>query len=67
MMDSNPDNKIFLSFDDVKEKIGMSRTSIDRWEQAGIFPKRVHLGVKKIAWHKDEIDKWINDKMASKK
>jgi len=67
MMESTADDRVFLSFDEVKAKIGMSRTSIDRWEVAGLFPKRIHIGVKKIAWHKDEIDQWINDKLANKK
>ena len=55
--------KLMLSFDDIRQRFGISRTSIDRWEKAGTFPKRVRLGVKKIGWHKEQIEEWLNKKI----
>lgn len=59
-------DKLILSVDDIRQRFGISRTSIDRWEKAGIFPKRVRLGVKKIGWYKEQIEEWLNKKIEEK-
>jgi prophage regulatory protein len=40
----------------VIEKVGLSRSTIDRQEAANQFPKRVPLGENSIGWFEDEID-----------
>jgi prophage regulatory protein len=65
MMTSELENRVILSFDEVRELFGVSRTSVDRWEKAGTFPKRIYLGIKKIGWRKEDIQQWINEKIAS--
>lgn len=35
----------FLSMKQVCAMVGVSRTSVDRWEEAGHFPKRKTLGI----------------------
>jgi predicted DNA-binding transcriptional regulator AlpA len=31
-------------------------TTIDRWERAGVFPKRIVLGPNTVGWYEDELD-----------
>jgi predicted DNA-binding transcriptional regulator AlpA len=37
----------------------ISRSSIDRWERAGNFPKRIQLGRGSVGWRVNEIKKWL--------
>ncbi len=48
----------FLSKKQVSEKIGLSRTEVDRKEAAGKFPKRVHVGFR-VFWVESEVDGWM--------
>lgn len=46
----------------IKEMIGgVSRSTLDRWEKAGNFPKRIHLGKNAIAWRVKDIEKWLKE------
>jgi prophage regulatory protein len=52
-----------LRFEEVKDLIGgVSRSTIDRWEKAGKFPKRLHLGENVVAWAAEDIYKWLREK-----
>jgi prophage regulatory protein len=55
----------FLGFADLKAMKGIrwSRMHIDRLERAGLFPKRIHLGPKTVAWAEDEIDAFAREKL----
>ena len=48
----------FLSKRQVSQKIGLSRTEIDRKEAAGKFPKRVQVGFR-VFWVEEEVDRWM--------
>ena len=48
----------FLSKKQVSEKIGLSRTEIDRKEAAGKFPKRVQVGFR-VFWVDQEVESWM--------
>ncbi len=48
----------FLSKKAVSDKIGLSRTEIDRKEAAGKFPKRVQVGFR-VFWVEEEVDGWM--------
>ena len=39
--------------------LGLSRTSLWRFERDEDFPKRVQLGVRSIGWKLSEINAWI--------
>jgi prophage regulatory protein len=39
---------------------------IARLEAAGQFPKRVQLGACRVAWVADEIDTWIEERIANR-
>lgn len=51
-----------LRIEEVKDKTGLSRTTIWRREREGDFPQRVKLGESAVAWREDEIEDWIEDR-----
>lgn len=44
----------------VRERVGLSDSTIDRKERTGEFPTRVKLGSNSIGWYADEIDDYLN-------
>lgn len=48
----------FLSKKQVSQKIGLSRTEIDRKEAVGKFPKRVQIGFR-VFWVEEEVERWM--------
>src|SRR5712691_8982350 len=55
----------FLSKRKVSEKIGLSRTEIDRKEAAGKFPTRVQVGFR-VFWVESEVDGWMEALIAKR-
>ncbi|EOW0250685.1 TPA: AlpA family phage regulatory protein [Klebsiella pneumoniae] len=40
----------------------LSRVTIWRYEVSGMFPARVQLGPKRVAWHKAEVEAWMKSR-----
>jgi len=40
---------------------------IARLEAAGLFPQRVQLGACRVAWVADEVQAWIDERVAQRK
>jgi len=55
----------FLSKREVSQKIGLSRTEIDRKEVAGKFPKRVRVGCR-VFWVESEVEGWMERLIAKR-
>jgi prophage regulatory protein len=47
---------------EVIAKTGVSRSTIDRQEAAGQFPKRIQLGENSVGWFEDEIDQHLESR-----
>jgi len=47
----------------VRERTGLSRSSIYARVQDGSFPPPVQLGARAVAWASDSIDHWIADRV----
>lgn len=45
----------------VKEKVGLSRSTIWRLERAGKFPKHFNIGPNSIGWLESEVDAFIRE------
>jgi prophage regulatory protein len=50
----------YLRMQDILEITGVSRTTIDRWEAEGRFPRRRKLGGRAIGWLESEVLEWVN-------
>jgi prophage regulatory protein len=49
----------FMRFKELRQRVGLSRTSIWRLERKGQFPPRRHLSENAVAWVEDEVDQWV--------
>lgn len=47
----------------VKDKTGLSRSSIYLRMSKGEFPKSISLGDRAIGWLEEDINQWIEDKI----
>jgi prophage regulatory protein len=60
-MSQNPTS--FLRLPQVKQRTGLSRSSIYAKIALGEFPAPVNLGARAVAWIDAEIDQWISDRV----
>jgi len=49
----------------VKQRVGLSRSSIYAKIAVGEFPAPVNLGLRAVAWVDSEVDQWIADRIAA--
>ena len=54
--------KLILS-DDIIKIIPYSQNHIRRLEAQGDFPKRIRIGANRVAWLRDEVEKWIEERV----
>jgi prophage regulatory protein len=52
-----------LRFPAVRERTGLSRTTIWRLERHGEFPKHRRISANTVAWVEDEVMSWIRSKI----
>jgi prophage regulatory protein len=48
-----------LRIHEVEDRVGVTRSTIARWEKAGKFPARRQLGRGAIGWLETEINEWL--------
>jgi prophage regulatory protein len=49
------------------KKNGGGRTTIWRWEQAGIFPRRRKLSGRSVGWLLSEVEEWMRTRPHAEK
>lgn len=52
--------------DEIARRIPYSQNQLRRLEAQGDFPKRVRIGANRVAWVREEIDQWIEARMAAR-
>jgi prophage regulatory protein len=58
---------IFVNRNDLRALgIRQSNSTLDRWEKAGRFPKRAHLGGTSLAWVRSEVMAWCEERIAER-
>jgi prophage regulatory protein len=55
----------FLRFEAVRERTGLSRTTIWRLERKGIFPAHRQISPNAVAWREDEVEAWMLSRIKS--
>jgi predicted DNA-binding transcriptional regulator AlpA len=55
----------FISKKQVCQKIALSRASLDRYENAGKFPKRIPYGFR-VVWDEAEVEDWMTARKADR-
>lgn len=43
--------------------LGISKSTIWRFEKAGDFPKKINIGIKSVGYLEEDINKWINERV----
>ncbi len=56
-------NTRILRLPEVKQRIGLCRSSIYERIKAGNFPKNIRLGARSVGWLESEIESWIADRI----
>lgn len=51
-----------LRFNDLKKLFKVSRSSLDRWEKTGDFPKRFSLGKNSVGWNSKAVQEWLSQR-----
>ena len=56
----------FIRSAELKQRTGLSKTTIWRKTREGTFPKAVSLSSGVVAWLEDEVEGWIDDRIADR-
>jgi prophage regulatory protein len=54
-----------LRFPAVRDRTGLSRSTIWRLERQGAFPRHHRISANAVAWIEDDIADWIRSKVAA--
>jgi prophage regulatory protein len=54
-----------LRFPAVRERTGLSRSTIWRLERRGAFPRHHRISANAVAWIEDDIANWIRSKVTA--
>lgn len=60
-------SKKFIRLPEVKNKTGLSRSSIYLRMSNGEFPRSISLGSRAIAWLYADIEQWLDERIAASK
>jgi prophage regulatory protein len=60
--------KRVVTFDQLKTRFGIpgDRTQIDTLEKIGLFPKRIRIGLRRVAWFEHEIEQMLDARAAER-
>ena len=66
-MSSNDKERMILVREDLRSiGIGVSNSTLLRWEHAGRFPRRIRMANTRVAWLRSEIDCWLEERAAER-
>ena len=51
-----------LRFGAVRDLTGCSRSTVDRLEKQGRFPRRIRIGLNSVGWLEHEVQDWVNNR-----
>lgn len=54
--------KEVIRFKELKDAVGLSRSTVWRMERAGTFPARVQLSRNSVGWYKADVDAWLRSR-----
>lgn len=57
---------ILISINEACRRTSLSRTQINIYRSRGLFPEKVDVGTKRIAFVSDEVDQWIASRIAAR-
>ena len=64
MKNTNQTKLTILRLNKVKDRTGLSRSTIYLRIQEGTFPKPIKLGERAVGWLENEVDGWLKQQIA---
>ena len=55
--------KKLLSTKQVQERTSLSRTTLWRLESKGLFPSRIQVSPRRVAWSEEEVIVWLESRL----
>lgn len=55
-------NNRAITYKELRQKIGLGRSTIFELEKVGKFPKRRKFGLRNVRWIESEVDQWIQER-----
>ncbi|MDI5929595.1 AlpA family phage regulatory protein [Rhizobium leguminosarum] len=59
------DVAILVSINDAAKMTSLSRTMINKYRDAGRFPKPIAMGARRVAFLRTEVVAWINERISN--
>jgi prophage regulatory protein len=53
----------FLRFTTIRERTGLSRSTIWRLERRGAFPRHHRISTNAVGWLENEVDEWVESRL----
>jgi prophage regulatory protein len=53
-----------MRFREVREKTGLSRSTVWRLERSGAFPRRHQLSPGAVGWFDEDVEEWLRKRSA---
>lgn len=53
----------FLRFTTIRERTGLSRSTIWRLERRGAFPRHRRISTNAVGWLEHEVDEWVESRL----
>jgi prophage regulatory protein len=57
-------SRVLLRLPEVTARTGLTESQVYTRQDAGTFPQSVSIGLRTVAWVEDEIDTWIEERIA---
>ena len=54
----------FLRLPEVLNLVGVTRSTLYRWMEAGTFPRQISVGGNTVVWVESDVTKWMQDQIA---
>ncbi len=54
----------FIRASEIAARLGVARSTIYGWVEAGRFPPPIHLGPRVVGWIRSEFDAWVHSRIA---
>lgn len=58
-----PNAEALIRLPEVRQRVGLARTTIYNMVNAGTFPQPIKLGKRAVAWSSRAVDQWIADQL----
>lgn len=59
MQQNTPAPTRILRDSEVSKRVPVHKVTRYRWEQKGLFPRRVRLGPNSVGWYEHEVEAWL--------